>query len=118
MIHSISKSTGYGVRMICSVLGVPRSSYYHAAEPTPSQLGDARLATAITRIFREHRRRYGHRRIWKQLAAEGIACAPARVLRLMREHGLVALQPKTYAPQTSDGRADAPSPNGCDRQFM
>ena len=25
--------------------------------------------------------------------------------------GLVALQPKNYAPKTSDGRADCPSPN-------
>ena len=29
----------------------------------------------------------------------------------MREAGLIALQPKTYVPQTSDGRADKPSEN-------
>jgi putative transposase len=31
--------------------------------------------------------------------------------RLMQERGLVAIQPKTYVPQTSDGRADLPTPN-------
>ena len=111
MIHTLTQSTGRSVRLICQALNVPRSSYYHAAEPTQSQLSDADMAKAIATIFWQHRRRYGYRRIWKQLAAQDIVCAPARVRRLMREHGLHALQPKTYVPQTSDGRADAPSPN-------
>ena len=29
----------------------------------------------------------------------------------MKQRGLLAIQPKTYVPRTSDGRADAPSPN-------
>lgn len=111
MIHLIAQSTGHSVRRICESLQVPRSSYYHAAVPTESQRRDARMSQAITAIFHHHQRRYGCRRIWKQLAAEGITCAPGRVRRLMREQGLIALQPKTYVPQTSDGRADLPSPN-------
>lgn len=111
MIHALTQSTGHSVRLICQVLDLPRSSHYHAAEPTQSQLSDADMAPAITAIFWQHRRRYGYRRIWKQLAAQGLVCAPTRVRRLMREHGLHALQPKTYVPQTSDGRADAPAPN-------
>ena len=111
MIHSITQSTGRSVRLICQALDVPRSSYYHAAEPTESQLSDAAMATAIATLFWQHRRRYGYRRIWKQLAAQDLVCAPTRVRRLMREHDLHALQPKTYVPQTSDGRADAPAPN-------
>jgi transposase InsO family protein len=111
MITSITQSTGHGVRLVCEVLRVPRSSYYHAATPTQSSLEDADLAQAISTIFHHHRRRYGYRRLWKQLAAQGIVCAPCRVRRLMHEHGLRALQPKTYTPKTSDGRADAPSPN-------
>jgi transposase InsO family protein len=111
MITSIIHSTGHGVRRVCEVLQVPRSSYYHAATPTQSSLEDAELAKAISAIFHHHRRRYGYRRIWKQLGAEGLICAPCRVRRLMLEHSLVAIQPKTYTPKTSDGRADAPSPN-------
>ena len=34
-----------------------------------------------------------------------------RVRRLMKERGLRAIQPKTFAPTTSDGRADSPSEN-------
>ena len=111
MIHVISQSTGHSVRRICESLQVPRSSYYHAAAPTERQCSDAQMSQAIGTIFHHHRRRYGYRRIWKQLATEGITCAPDRVRRLMQEHGLVAIQPKTYVPQTSDGRADLPSPN-------
>jgi putative transposase len=111
MIHLIARSTGHSVRRICESLQVPRSSYYHAAAPTESQRSDAQMSQAIGTIFHHHRRRYGYRRIWKQLATDGITCAPDRVRRLMQEQGLIAIQPKTYVPQTSDGRADLPSPN-------
>lgn len=111
MIRLIHRDTGHSVRLICQCLAVPRSSHYHAAPPTESQRSDAQLSAAIGLIFHQHRRRYGYRRIWKQFAAQGLLCAPDRVRRLMREQDLTALQPKTYTPQTSDGRADAPSPN-------
>lgn len=111
MIQAIAESTGHSVRRICESLQVPRRSHYHAAVPTGSQRRDAQISQALTAIFHHHRRRYGYRRIWKQLAAEGITCAPDRVRRLMREQDLIALQPKTYTPQTSDGRAELPSPN-------
>jgi putative transposase len=111
MIGDIRQSTGHGIRPICAALGVPRSSYYHAAEPTPMQRSDQEIGQAIERIFKHHRRRYGYRRIWKELADEDIVCAPDRVRRIMAERGLRALQPKTYVPRTSDGRADKPSPN-------
>lgn len=111
MILLISASTGHSVRLICQSLQVSRSSHYHAASPTASEQSDADLSAAIGVIFHHHRRRYGYRRIWKQLAADGLVCAPDRVRRLMREHGWIAIQPKTYVPQTSDGRADLPSPN-------
>jgi len=90
---------------------VPRSSYYHAAEPTPTQLSDQEIGVGIEEIFKRHRRRYGYRRIWEDLADKGIVCAADRVRRIMKERGLRAIQPKTYVPKTSDGRADKPSPN-------
>lgn len=111
MIHLIAQSTGHSVRCICNSLQVPRSSYYHAAAPTQSQRSDAQMSQAISAIFNHHRRRYGYRRIWKQLSDDGITCAPDRVRHLMQQQGLIAIQPKTYVPQTSDGRADLPSPN-------
>jgi len=111
MIEDIRQFTGHGVRPICEALEVPRSSYYHAAEPTPTQRSDQQLGDLIQAIFNRHRRRYGYRRIWEELADQGIVCAADRVRRIMRERGLRAIQPQTYVPRTSDGRADKPSPN-------
>jgi putative transposase len=111
MIGEIHQTTGHGIRTICATLGVPRSSYYHAARPTATQRSDQETGEVIGAIFKRHRRRYGYRRIRDQLADQGIVCAPARVRRIMMERGLKAIQPKTYVPKTSDGRADKPSPN-------
>lgn len=111
MIEAIHQATGHHVRRICQVLQLPRSSYYHAASPTASELSDQQTGGRIEAIFKRHRRRYGYRRIWKELADTGITCAPARVRRIMAQRRLKAIQPKTYVPHTSDGRADKPSPN-------
>lgn len=111
MIEDIHAATRHSVRRICEVLGVPRSSYYHASEPTGTQLADRALGEEIEAVFKRHRRRYGYRRICEELADKGITCAPARCRRIMAERGLKAIQPKTYVPRTSDGRADKPSPN-------
>ena len=92
MISDIHHATGHGIRRICATLDVPRSSYYHASTPTSMQSSDQEIGGKIEAVFKRHRRRYGYRRI-------------------MHERGLKALQPKTYVPRTSDGRADKPSPN-------
>jgi len=111
MIVSIHTQTGASIRLICLVLELPRSSYYQAAEPTATQLKDTELGALIEVLFREHRSRYGYRRIHQELLDRDTTCAPARVRRLMQERGLRALQPKNFIPKTSDGRADCPSPN-------
>ncbi len=99
------------MRAVCAALDLPRSSFYHAATPTPTQSADAEVGPLIEAVFKRHRRRYGYRRIGAELADRGVVCAPARIRRLMAQRGLRALQPKSYLPGTSDGRADKPSPN-------
>jgi putative transposase len=111
MMDTIRQATGHPIRAICAVLEVPRSSYYHAAKPTLTQRSDEETGAVIETIFREHRRRYGYRRISAEMASMSLTCAPQRVRRLMRERGLKALQPRSFVPKTSDGRADRPSPN-------
>lgn len=118
MIDAIHDATGHSIRRICEVLGAPRSSYYHAATPTPSEVSDHDTGEQIEAVFKHHRCRYGYRRIRSELSDKGIACAPARVRRLMAQRGLRALQPKSYVPRTSDGRADKPSPNLLDGKAL
>jgi len=45
------------------------------------------------------------------LRDQGIVCSPSRVARLMAQRGLRAIQPRTFVPRTSDGRADKPADN-------
>ena len=111
MISSLAQQTGASIRQVCATLEQPRSSFYHAANPTPTQTADEHLGELIETIFLHHRKRYGYRRIAAELSELGITCAPVRVRRLMAQRSLHALQPKNFVPKTSDGRADKPSPN-------
>lgn len=111
MILLLHSQTQASIRQICHALELPRSSFYHAAQATSTQREDLRLGALIQEIFKRNRRRYGYRRIGQELQDHDIACAPARLRRLMRQRGLRAIQPKNYLPKTSDGRADRPSAN-------
>jgi putative transposase len=111
MIQTIAQKTGGSIRQVCGVLGEARSSFYEAATPTATQVADANIGDLIETVFRHHRRRYGYRRLAQELSDRGVICAPARIRRIMAQRGLRAIQPKTFVPKTSDGRADKPSPN-------
>ena len=58
----------------------------------------------IRDIFWEHKRRYGARRIARELSSGDQCCGVGRVARLLREMGLKAIQPKSYQPRTTDSR--------------
>jgi len=111
MIDEIQQRTGAGIRSICRTLELPRSSYYHAAQPTDSELADEQVGQLIEEIFVRHRSRYGYRRIYRELQDHDITCAPSRVRRIMKERGLRAIQPKNFTPKTSDGKATMPALN-------
>ena len=55
-------------------------------------------------MFYEHKRRYGARRIARELQARGERCGVDHVARLMKPRGLVAIQPKSFRPQTTQSR--------------
>jgi len=111
MIELLAGKTGASVRKVCAVLSESRSSFYHAAAPTKTQIADRQMGDLIEAAFRRHRRRYGYRRLVAELAELRVTCAPARVRRLMAQRRLRALQPRNFVPKTSDGRADKPSAN-------
>jgi len=111
MIQAVARKTGGSIRKVCEMLGEARSSFYHASTPTATQVADAEIGDLIETVFRHHRRRYGYRRIAQELSDRGVVCAPARIRRIMAHRALHAIQPRTFVPKTSDGRADKPSPN-------
>jgi putative transposase len=111
MIATIVQKTGGSIRKVCAVLGEARSSFYHAAAPTATQVADVGIGDLLEAVFRHHRRRYGYRRLVRDLGDRGVRCGAARIRRLMAQRALHAIQPKNFRPKTSDGRADKPSPN-------
>ena len=82
----------------------------------------------IREVFWEHRRRYGARRIAHELKAANETCSRRRVRRLMETMGLVAIQPRSFKPRTTDSRhtlgyspnllIDAPPPDGINQLWV
>ena len=72
------------------MLPIAPSSYYAAKTrpPSPRALRDERLLAEIRRAYGASRRRYGPRKVWRQLRREGISVARCTVERLMRQEGL------------------------------
>ena len=148
----------FAVSVLCESLNVSRSAYYAWRQDGVSarQRDDNRLRPMIRSIFWEHRRRYGARRIAEELgvpvylyeaaatrpdrrrygarriAAELSArdepCSRRRVGRLMHEMGLVAIQPKSFKPRTTDSHhslgyspnllLDAPPPDSINQLWV
>jgi transposase InsO family protein len=63
------------------------------------------LRAAIQQIFLEHRRRYGYRRITKELRRRGMVVNRKRVQRLMQTDNLLAVQRRAYVV-TTDSKHD------------
>jgi transposase InsO family protein len=119
MRAGISPGTGrrYPLTMICAVFRVARSSVYVTPAPRPAvRLGkrgpktvtsDAELVTAIRAVLAAtpfHGE--GYRKVRARLAHCGLAVGGKRVLRLMRQHQLLA--PRRLGPPNGD-RAHAGS---------
>ena len=87
-------------------LEVSRSGFYawRSEEESLREEIDRELTPEIVDIFWHHRRRYGARRIAMELANRGIACGVVRVARLLKNQGLRAIQPKSFAPRTTNSR--------------
>ncbi len=80
----------YGVEPICSVLPVAPSTYYAAkareADPalcSARAQSDQTLRVEIQRVWDESGRRYGAKKVWRQLRREQIEVARCTVARLM-----------------------------------
>jgi transposase InsO family protein len=114
----------------CDVLAVSRSAYYawRQGGSSPRQARDKELAPLVRAVFWKHRRRYGARRIARELADLGQTCSPRRVAKLLKNQGLRAIQPKSFVPKTTDSRhrlgyspnllLETPGPTGLDRLWV
>ncbi|ETX13165.1 transposase ISPsy21 [Roseivivax halodurans JCM 10272] len=125
MVSFIDMHRGeHGVEPICNVLPVAPSTYYDhlAKRADPARLSDrARrdeaLRPEIRRVFEENWRVYGVRKVWRQLAREGIDVARCTVARLMSDMGLQGIiRGKPHRTTVPDKKAPCPL-DKVNRQF-
>jgi transposase InsO family protein len=87
--------------------GLPRSAFYRPIE-RPARNGDAKLVGHVRKILTKHPR-YGYRQVADRLRRAKHAVNLKRVLRIMREHGLVAKPLRR--PKWRSGGATGDLPN-------
>jgi putative transposase len=98
--------------MLCKVMQVSRSAYYQFLVPQQPKAGDQQVEEKVTAVFRAHKRRYGIRRICAELKEEQIRIGKHKCRRIMKQHGLKAIQPRSFVPRTTQSRHPyAISPN-------
>ncbi|GJE01225.1 hypothetical protein GMJLKIPL_3154 [Methylobacterium isbiliense] len=103
MSRAVSPSSGtvYGLARVCRIWGVSRATVHRhlsPARPEPSRrpgpvgpmpdaaLLEATRATLTGSPFHGE----GHRKVWARLRHKGVRTSKRRVLRLMRDHDLLA----------------------------
>lgn len=114
----------HGVEPICKVLQIAPSTYYArlAMRVDPSKLSararrDAFLKPVIKRVFKENRKVYGVRKVWRQMQREGYDVARCTVARLMRELGIRGIIRGKSQQTTFSNKADACPLDLVNRQF-
>lgn len=89
------------VERMCHLAQVSRAGFYRAFQQREPQQEEMELRSGIQQIFLEHRRRYGYRRVSKELRRRGIVVNRKRVQRLMQDDNLLAVQPKAFVRTTN-----------------
>jgi transposase InsO family protein len=113
--------TRYGVKRLCRILGVARSSFYHwkatAAARAARARADAELADRIRVVHAAHNGTYGVPRITAELRERGELVNHKRVARVMRGIGLQGLRLRRRHRTTIPDPAAAKAPDLIGRDF-
>ena len=85
---------------MCQLAGVSRAGFYRSLQERAPGEEDMEVRSVIQQIAVEHRRRYGYRRISAELRRRGMLVNHKRVLRILREDNLLAVQPRAFVVTT------------------
>lgn len=93
-------------REVCEFLGIARAAFqrWKGFRLSPRELDDRELEPLVSKLFHQHKCRYGTRRLRAELSNLGQALGRRRVGRLLRNAGLSAIQPRSFKPRTTDSR--------------
>jgi putative transposase len=117
MSRQLSPSTAkvYGIQRVTRVWGVARATIYRHRRPPvvvrkkpgpQGAMSDAQLVVEIRQLLEGSPfHGEGYRKLWARLRFKGIRTSRRRVLRLMREHHLLAHQRpgRAHGPKAHDG---------------
>jgi transposase InsO family protein len=93
------------VERMCHLAQVSRAGFYRSLQQREPVAEDMEVRSAIQQIVLEHRRRYGYRRVKKELKDRGMFVNHKRIIRIMREDNLLAVQPRQFV-RTTDSNHD------------
>jgi transposase InsO family protein len=96
---------GLSVERMCQISGVSRAGYYRSLAEAQPEEEQMLVRSAIQQVVLEHRRRYGYRRVTRELKARGLAVNHKRVLRMMRDDNLLAVQPRQFVVTTESSHS-------------
>ena len=88
------------IERLCQLVGVSRAGFYRSLQERAPGEEDMEVRSVIQQIAVEHRRRYGYRRISAELRRRGMLVNHKRVLRIIREDNLLAVQPRAFVVTT------------------
>jgi len=112
---SPSSGRAYGLARVARVWGVPRATIYRHRQTSPTvpcrrgpigPMPDEALVAAIRSVLTASAfHGEGYRKVWARLRFAGVRTSRRRVLRLMREYGLLAHQRigRARGPRSHDG---------------
>jgi len=89
------------IERMCQVAQVSRASFYRSLQTQAPVEEDMEVRSEIQSIVLEHRRRYGYRRVTAELRRRGMLVNHKRVVRIMREDNLLAVQPRAFVLTTA-----------------
>jgi transposase InsO family protein len=96
----MSMQGNLSIERMCQLAGVSRAGFYRSLQAETPVEEEMEVRSAIQTIFAEHKRRYGYRRVSKELRRRGMLVNHKRVSRLMKEDNLLAVQPRAFVVTT------------------
>ena len=107
------------VALLCNILKVSRSSYYHwrTKKPGLREVWRLDLVSRITELFQQFKCRYGAPRIYRELKAEGFKVSLNTVADLMAKHRLIAVKRKKFKVTTDSNHDLTLYPNLLEQKF-
>lgn len=110
----------YPVRILCRVLGVSRSGYYHwrRREPGPQAVQRQKIRQAAREAHHASHGIYGYRKVHEDLQEQNILCCLESVRRALREQGLFSKVKRKFVVTTDAKHHFPPADNLLDRDFQ